>query len=107
MADVGRPKHDLGEHPRQRARLERDRPALAVDGRPRHPAAATGQVDDDVAGPGVELDPGGDDAGGGGGASRSKTGSEWPGSAEAGVPRPVIAKMLADASTLRRMPGRP
>ena len=61
VADVGRPQDDLGEHPGERARLERDRPALAVDGGPGDPPAAAEEVGDDVAGPGVELDPGGDD----------------------------------------------
>ena len=61
MAHVGRPQDDLGEHPRERARFERDRPALAIDGRPGDPAAAPEQVDDDVARPGVEVDPRVDD----------------------------------------------
>ena len=63
VADVGRPQDDLGEHPGQRARLERDRPALAVDRGAGHPAAAAEQVGDDVAGARVELDPGGDQRG--------------------------------------------
>ena len=63
MADVGRPQDDLGEHPGQRARLEGDGPALAVDGRPGDPAAAAEQVGHDVAGAAVELDPGGHDRG--------------------------------------------
>ena len=61
MADVGRPQDDLGEHPVERARLERDGAALAVDGGPGDPAAAAEQVGDDVAGPGVRVDPRGDD----------------------------------------------
>ena len=61
VTHVGRPQHDLGEHPGERARFERDRPALAVDGRPGDPAAAPEQVDDDVARPGVEVDPRVDD----------------------------------------------
>ena len=47
----------------ERARLERDGPALAVDGRPGDPAAAPEQVGHDVARSGVEVDPGGDDRG--------------------------------------------
>ena len=57
MTDVGRPQDDLGEHPRERARFERDRPALAIDGRPGDPGAAPEEIDDDVARAGVEVDP--------------------------------------------------
>ena len=59
VADVGRAQDDLGEHPRQRVRLDRDRQALAVDGGPRDPAATAEQVGDDIAGSRVLLDPGG------------------------------------------------
>ena len=75
MAEVRRPQHDLGEQPRERGRLERDGAALAVERGPGDPAAPAVQVDDDVAGTGVRLDPRDDEAGGGGGASRSKAGS--------------------------------
>ena len=57
MADVRRSQHDLGEHPVERARLERDRAALPVDGRPGDPAATPEQVGHDVAGTGVVVDP--------------------------------------------------
>ena len=60
VAHVRRPQHDLGEHPRQRRRFDRDRAALAIEGGPGHPAAAAGEIDDDVAGPGMRLDPGGE-----------------------------------------------
>ena len=61
VADVGRPQDDLGQHPCQRVRLERDGPALPVEGRAGDPAATTEQVRDDVAGPGMRLDPGRDE----------------------------------------------
>ena len=57
MADVGRAEDDLRQHPRQRARFDRDGATLAVDGRTRDPAAASGQIGDDVTGTGVGLDP--------------------------------------------------
>ena len=57
VADVGRPEDDLGEHPRERVRLDRDRQALPVDGRPRDPAATAEQVGDDIAGSRVLFDP--------------------------------------------------
>ena len=60
MADVRRPEHDLGEHPGQRRRFDRDRAALAIEGGAGHPAAAAGEIDDDVAGAGVRLDPRGE-----------------------------------------------
>ena len=63
VADVGRAKDDLGEHPGQRARFEGDGLALAIDGRPGDPSAAPEQVGHDVAGAAVELDPGGHDRG--------------------------------------------
>ena len=77
VADVRRTEDDLGEHPRQRARLERDRPALAVDRGARDPAAATEQVDDDIARVrcGASIRDATSD-GDGAGARRSKTGSE-------------------------------
>ena len=59
VPDVRRPQHDLRQHPRQRARFERDRPPLAVHRRPAHPAATAEQVGHDVTGPGVLIDPGG------------------------------------------------
>ncbi len=53
VADVRRSQHDLGEHPSERARFERDRAPLAVDGGPGDPAATAEQVGHDVARPGV------------------------------------------------------
>ena len=63
VADVGRPQDDVREDPRQRARFERDRPALPVDGGTGHPPAAAEQVGDDVPGARMEVDPRGDDRG--------------------------------------------
>ena len=58
MADVGRAQDYLGEHPRERARLERDRPPLAVDGETGDPAAPAEEIGHDVAGTRMEVDPG-------------------------------------------------
>ena len=63
MAYVGRPEDDLGEHPVERARLERDRAPLAVDGGPGDPAAASEQIGHDLAGARVCIDPRADEAG--------------------------------------------
>jgi hypothetical protein len=60
VAHVRRSQDDLGEHAGERARFDRDRAALAIDRRPRDPAATTGEVGDDVTGTGVRLDPGGE-----------------------------------------------
>ena len=62
MAHVGRSQDDLGEHPVERARFERDGAALAVDRGPGDPAAATEQVGHDLARSGVGVDPRGEDA---------------------------------------------
>ena len=56
MADVRRPEDDLGEQAGQRVRLHGDGPPLPVDGGAGHPAAATVEVDDDVAGRRVGVD---------------------------------------------------
>src|SRR3954451_22942906 len=63
MSDVGWPEDDLREQPIERTGLERDRAALAIDGRPGDPAAATEQVGDDVPWARVRVDPGADEAG--------------------------------------------
>ena len=63
MADVRRAQDDLGEHPVERARLERDGAALAVDGGAGDPAAATEQVGHDIAGSRVGVDLRRDDPG--------------------------------------------
>src|SRR4029077_13119605 len=63
MADVGWPEDDLGEHPIERARLERYRSALAGDGRPRDPATAPEQVRHDLTSARVRVDPRADKAG--------------------------------------------
>jgi len=63
VAEVRWPKHELGQQPGQRARLEAHRPSLPVERRVGDPAAATAQVQDDVAGGGMRLDPRGDEAG--------------------------------------------
>ncbi len=57
VPDVGRSQHDLGEHPRQRARFERDGLALAIERRAGNPATTSEQVGHDIAGPRVLLDP--------------------------------------------------
>ena len=92
MADVGRSQDDLGEHPRERARFEGHDPPLTVEPRPGDPAAAPERVGDDVAGTGVRVDQGDDEAWGGAGASRSRTGSARPGSEGPGGGRPVIGR---------------
>ena len=56
VADIRRSKHDLREHPGERARLEGHGSALTVDGGSGDPAATARQVDDHVAGARVELD---------------------------------------------------
>ena len=61
VADIRRPQDDLRQHPRQRVRLETDRPALLVEGGTCHPTASAEQVGDDIAGARVRLDPGGDE----------------------------------------------
>ena len=48
MADVRRSEHDLGQHPGQRARFDRDGATLPIDSGTGHPAATGGQVGDDV-----------------------------------------------------------
>ena len=58
VAHVRRTQHDLREHPGQRRRFDGDRAALTVERGASHPATPPGQVDDDVAGAGVRLDPG-------------------------------------------------
>ena len=63
VADVRRPEDDLGEQPGQRARLQRRRPALAIDRRAGHPATPAVEVDHDVTEARVGLDPGGDELG--------------------------------------------
>ena len=62
MADIGRSKDDLGEHPGERTRFEGDGPASAVDGAPGNPATPAEQVDDDIARPRMQIDLGGQDA---------------------------------------------
>ncbi len=57
MADIRRPQHDLGEEPRERRRLERERASLTAHRRPRDPGSTAEQIDDDVPGtrPGLDL----------------------------------------------------
>ncbi len=55
VAQVRRPQDDLGEEPVERAGLQADGLALAVDGRPGHPAAAAERVQDDVTGCGAGV----------------------------------------------------
>src|SRR6185436_11886151 len=50
VAEIGRPKDDLGEEPGQRAGLEREAASLPVDGGAGDPAAAAVEVGHDVAG---------------------------------------------------------
>ncbi len=57
VADIGRTQDHLGEHPAERARFERDRSSLPVDGGSGHPTAAPEQVGDDITRPAVEVDP--------------------------------------------------
>jgi MoxR-like ATPase len=61
MPQVRWAQHDLGEQPRERARFDRDRPALAVERGARDPAAAAVQVEDDVTRRGRGIDPGSED----------------------------------------------
>ncbi len=56
MADIRRAEDDLGQHPGERRRLDRDRAALAVQGGACHPAAPPGEIGDDVARSGVGFD---------------------------------------------------
>ena len=58
MTDVRRTQHDLGEEPGERARFDGDGAALPVERGAGDPAAAAGEVGDDVAGAGVGLDAG-------------------------------------------------
>ncbi len=60
VAEVRRPQDELREEPGQGRRFEADRAALAVDRGAPDPAPSPGKVEDDVAGLGVGLDPGGD-----------------------------------------------
>ncbi len=60
MADVGRPKDDLGEQAGERVGLDRDRSTLPVHGRTGDPAAAAMEIDHHVAGAGVLVDRGRD-----------------------------------------------
>ena len=87
----------------ERARLERDGPALAVERGAGDPAAPAEQVDDDVAGSGVRLDPGRDERRR---RRRARADRRRAASSPAGRrwgPRPVIA---ADASRRRATLGR-
>ena len=97
MADVRRPQDDLGEHPGQRARFERDRPALAVDRGPGDPAAPPEQVGDDVARArcGARSGPRRGPAAAAARAGRRRA-ARTPGSASEDEARPVIRSMLAD-----------
>ena len=56
MAHVRWAEHDLREHPRQGARLDRDRTPLAVDRGAGDPAAAAGEIGDDVTRARVGID---------------------------------------------------
>lgn len=58
MADVRWPQDDFGEHAGQRARLDGDGAALAVDRGARDPTASGGEVGDHVTGACMHLDPG-------------------------------------------------
>ena len=62
VAEVRRAQDELGEEPGQRARLDADRAALAVDRGVGDPAAAAVQVEHDVARPRVRLEPRRDEA---------------------------------------------
>ena len=63
MAEIGRSKDDLGQHPGERTRLKRDRPPLVVDGGPGNPATPAEQIRDDIARPAMQVDLGGQDRG--------------------------------------------
>ena len=102
VAEVRRPEDELGEEAGQRRRLEADGAALAVDRGPGDPAAATVEVEDDVAGAGVASIRAATSPGGGGGASRSKNGSEKPGSARTSEARPAIDLAYAPTTAFVR-----
>ena len=73
MADVRRSEHDLGQHPGERARFDRDGATLPIDSGTGHPAATGGQVGDDVTRARVRIDARREEAAGGAGARRSNT----------------------------------
>ena len=93
VAEVRRAEDELGEEPGQRARFEARPRALAVDRGAGDPAAAAGEIEDDVARlrecASIRA---ATSAGGGGGASRSKNGRVNPGSARTRRARPAIAE---------------